>query len=127
MVIRFALLGNLLPCACSNRSAAYASLHQYSLALEDAKKTVELKPDWPKGYSRLGAAYMGLKDFAAAATAYRDGLTREPSNEGLKAGLADAEAAQTASDSPFFGGPGADGGGNMLANAFQVTPSDAAP
>ena len=28
----------------SNRSAAYASLHKYSEALADAKKTVELKP-----------------------------------------------------------------------------------
>ena len=32
----------------SNRSAAYASLGQYEKALDDANKTVELKPDWPK-------------------------------------------------------------------------------
>ncbi|CAL1358873.1 unnamed protein product [Linum trigynum] len=31
----------------SNRSAAYASIQKYA----DAKKTVELKPDWSKGYS----------------------------------------------------------------------------
>lgn len=32
----------------SNRSAAHASMGQYSQALEDAKKTVELKGDWAK-------------------------------------------------------------------------------
>ena len=32
----------------SNRSAAHASMGQYSQALEDARKTVELKGDWPK-------------------------------------------------------------------------------
>ncbi|KAI3722891.1 hypothetical protein L2E82_34070 [Cichorium intybus] len=37
----------------SNQSAAYASLNQYFDALTDAKKTVDLKPDWSKGYSRL--------------------------------------------------------------------------
>ena len=33
---------------CSNRSAAYIRLGRYAEALEDAKKTLELKPDWPK-------------------------------------------------------------------------------
>ena len=32
----------------SNRSAAYASLKRYDAALKDAKKTVELKPDWAR-------------------------------------------------------------------------------
>lgn len=32
----------------SNRSAAYIRLGRYAEALEDAKKTLELKPDWPK-------------------------------------------------------------------------------
>ena len=32
----------------SNRSAAYIRLGRYTEALEDAKKTLELKPDWPK-------------------------------------------------------------------------------
>ena len=30
----------------SNRSAAYAKAEKYELALTDAEKTVELKPDW---------------------------------------------------------------------------------
>jgi len=32
----------------SNRSAAYAKQGKYLNALEDAEKTVSIKPDWPK-------------------------------------------------------------------------------
>ena len=32
----------------SNRSAGYIRLGRYTEALKDAKKTLELKPDWPK-------------------------------------------------------------------------------
>ncbi len=35
-------------CVHSNRSAAYASLHEYASALADALRTIELKPDWVK-------------------------------------------------------------------------------
>ncbi|OAY68182.1 hsp70-Hsp90 organizing protein-like [Ananas comosus] len=77
----------------SNRSAAYASLHRYAEALADAEKTVELKPDWAKGYSRLGAAHLGLGDADAAVAAYEKGLALDPNNDALKSGLADARAA----------------------------------
>lgn len=80
----------------SNRSAALASVHRYSEALADAEKTVELKPDWAKGYSRLGAAHLGLGDAASAVAAYEKGLALDPTNEGLKAGLADAKKAAAA-------------------------------
>ena len=32
----------------SNRSAAFAKAEKYDLALTDAEKTMELKPDWAK-------------------------------------------------------------------------------
>lgn len=95
----------------SNRSAAYASLHKYNEALQDAKKTVEIKADWSKGYSRLGAAYVGLGKYDDAISSYKKGLELDPSNEGLKSGLADAQAASRSrapSSSPFgniFQGP----------------------
>eukprot|EP01018_Ginkgo_biloba_P037009 Gb_26337 [translate_table: standard] len=94
----------------SNRSASYASLHEYDEALQDAKKTVEIKSDWSKGYSRLGAAYVGLGKYDDAISAYKKGLELDPSNEGLKSGLADAQAATRSrpSSSPFgniFQGP----------------------
>ena len=34
---------------------------------------MELKPDWPKGYSRLGAAHSGLKQWDDAVEAYEKG------------------------------------------------------
>lgn len=37
----------------SNRSAAYAKDNEFELALEDAEKTVKLKPDWGKVMSFL--------------------------------------------------------------------------
>jgi stress-induced-phosphoprotein 1 len=79
---------------------------------------VELKPDWAKGYSRLGAALHGLRSYdeasatahpnahhvahpacaAQALTAYKKGLEIDPGNEQLKSGLADVEEAQARAD-----------------------------
>ena len=36
-------------------------------------QVVELKPDWPKGYSRLAAANQGLGDWDDAIDAYKRG------------------------------------------------------
>ncbi len=41
---------------------------------------MELKPDWPKGYSRLGAAYHGLEDWDDAIKAYEDGEPSRPAS-----------------------------------------------
>lgn len=97
----------------SNRSAAYASLNKFTEALSDAEKTVDLKPDWGKAYSRLGAAHTGLHSYSDAVSAYKKGLEIDPSNEALKSGLADAEAALARSSRPR-GGPGA----NPFGEAF---------
>ncbi|CAM0945041.1 unnamed protein product [Alopecurus aequalis] len=96
----------------SNRSAALASIHRYSDALADAEKTVELKPDWAKGYSRLGAAHLGLGDAASAVAAYEKGLVIDTSNEALKGGLADAKKAAAAP--PRRSPSGADAIGQMF-------------
>lgn len=34
---------------------------------------VSIKPEWAKGYSRLGAAYFGLGQLDEAIQAYKDG------------------------------------------------------
>uniref|UniRef100_A0A7N2N6R3 Uncharacterized protein n=1 Tax=Quercus lobata TaxID=97700 RepID=A0A7N2N6R3_QUELO len=75
----------------SNRSAAYVSINKYFEALTDAKKTVELKPDWSKGYRRLGAAHLGLAHYDDAVSAYKKGLEYDPNNEALKSDLADEQ------------------------------------
>ncbi|KAG7572890.1 Tetratricopeptide-like helical domain superfamily [Arabidopsis suecica] len=74
--------------------------HRYEEALSDAKKTIELKPDWSKGYSRLGAAFVGLSKFEEAIDAYKKVLEIDPSNETLKSGLADASRFSSKSN-PF--------------------------
>jgi stress-induced-phosphoprotein 1 len=70
-----------------------ASLHNWDGALSDAKKAVELKPDWSKGYSRLGGALFGLGNHEEAADAYKKGLAIDPTNGPLKDGLKEAEKA----------------------------------
>ncbi|KAJ1967691.1 Hsp90 cochaperone [Dimargaris xerosporica] len=75
----------------SNRSASYASLKRYQEALEDAEKTIELKRDWPKGFSRKGAALMGLRRFDDARDAFKQGLGIDPNNALLQKGLDDVE------------------------------------
>ncbi|XP_040002451.1 RNA polymerase II-associated protein 3-like isoform X2 [Xiphias gladius] len=49
-----------------NRSYCYWCLEQYSSALTDAQISIELAPDWPKGYFRKGCALMGLKRYSEA-------------------------------------------------------------
>ena len=46
----------------SNRSGAYASKKDFLAAEDDAVKTTEIKPDWPKGWGRKGAALHGSGD-----------------------------------------------------------------
>jgi len=76
----------------SNRSAAFAKAGKYSDALVDAEKTVTIKPDWGKGYSRKGAALAYLGRDIEAQKAYEAGLTHDPNNEQLKEGLKEVRA-----------------------------------
>ncbi|KAH8334426.1 hypothetical protein KR059_010110 [Drosophila kikkawai] len=76
----------------SNRSAAYAKAGKFQAALEDAEKTIQLNPTWPKGYSRKGAAAAGLQDFMKAFEAYNEGLKYDPQNAILLQGRQDITA-----------------------------------
>nr|XP_046230470.1 hsp70-Hsp90 organizing protein 2-like isoform X2 [Scatophagus argus] len=49
-----------------NRSYCYWCLEQYCSALRDAQRSIQLAPDWPKGYFRKGCALMGLKWYSEA-------------------------------------------------------------
>merc|ERR1712137_427282 len=91
----------------SNRSAAYASLGKYEEALQDGEKTIGVKPDWVKGYSRKGLALFKLDRLQEAMQCYEDGLKEEPENDGLKQSLKEVQSAASAS------------GANMLAGLFR--------
>ncbi|KAM7216563.1 heat shock protein sti1 [Rhypophila decipiens] len=77
----------------SNRSAAYASKKDWDHALEDADKTTQLKPDWPKGWGRKGTALYGKGDLLGANDAYEEGLKLDPNNAGMKNDLASVQRA----------------------------------
>ncbi|XP_030638746.1 hsp70-Hsp90 organizing protein 3-like [Chanos chanos] len=57
-----------------NRSYCYWCLEQYTAALSDAQKSIQLAPDWPKGYFRKGSALMGLKRYMEAEKAMQQVL-----------------------------------------------------
>ncbi|XP_059485534.1 stress-induced-phosphoprotein 1 [Neocloeon triangulifer] len=91
----------------SNRSAAHAKAGQHFQALEDAQKTVSLKPDWPKGYSRKGSALVYVNRFDDAIEAYEEGLKLDPNNKQLQEGLEVAKKeAQQDPIGQLFGGGG---------------------
>ena len=69
-----------------------------------------MKPDWPKGYSRKGAALHKLGKLDDAITAFNEGLALDGDNAGLKAGLEAVEAQKNAPP-PGAGAGGAAGGG----------------
>jgi len=75
----------------SNRSAAYLKKNDYDKALEDAERCIEVKPDWPKGYSRKGTALEFKKQYELAVLAYEEGLKFCPDNELLKKGVESAK------------------------------------
>jgi stress-induced-phosphoprotein 1 len=84
----------------SNRSAAYASKKDYENALKDAEKTIEIKPDWPKGWSRKGAALHGQQDLAGALAAYKKTAELDPNNTALNNLIANLERQLSSPEGP---------------------------
>ncbi|XP_010550914.1 PREDICTED: tankyrase [Tarenaya hassleriana] len=67
----------------SNRSLCWLRLGQAEQALADAKSCRELKPDWPKGCYREGAALRLLQRFEEAANAFYEGVMLNPESKEL--------------------------------------------
>ncbi len=68
----------------SNRSVVYLALNLPSEALADAEICRSLKPDWPKGCYRLGAARMACGLYEDAAVAAFEGIKLDNNNMDLK-------------------------------------------
>ncbi|KAI1187003.1 hypothetical protein F5B17DRAFT_340406 [Nemania serpens] len=104
----------------SNRSAAYASKKDWTNALKDAEKTTQIKPDWPRGWGRKGAALHGSGDLLSAFDAYEEGLKLDPNNAGLKSSLASVQRAieqeEAAAGGGFGGGDPMGGLGKMFSD-----------
>lgn len=82
--------------------------------MKDADKTIEIKPDWPKGYGRKGAALHGKGDLLGANDAYEAGLKHDANNAQLKSGLASVEKAMQQEAGNGFGGDPTGGLGKMF-------------
>lgn len=80
----------------SNRSAAYASLKNFSSALKDANECVKINGSWAKGYGRVAAAEFGLGNLDDAKKGYSKALELDPSNAQARDGLRAVEEAESA-------------------------------
>ncbi|KAJ4352119.1 Hsp90 cochaperone [Didymosphaeria variabile] len=99
----------------SNRSGAYASLKDYTKALEDANKVVEIKPDWSKGWGRKGTALHGGGDLVNATDAFEQALKLDANNAQAKAGLDSVKRAiEAEARADGASGDAAGGLGNMF-------------
>lgn len=61
--------------------------------MKDAEKVTEIKPDWAKGWGRLGTAKHGLGDLVGALDAYEEGVKLDPANVQNKNGVASVKRA----------------------------------
>jgi len=98
----------------SNRSGAYASLKEWAKAAADADKTVEIKPDWSKGWGRKGTALHGQQDLLGARDAFEEALKLDPANAQAKSGLAAVDKAIEQEAEADGAGAGLGGLGNMF-------------
>ena len=107
----------------SNRCAAYLQLKKYREAKEDAESCTQIKPSWPKGWSRLGESQDALGLYAEAAQAFEKAAELEPSNASYKASKTSSEAKlKRAAAAAPRGGGGASGpaGGSLRAIALTL-------
>ncbi|RCK65206.1 Heat shock protein STI1 [Candida viswanathii] len=78
----------------SNRSGSYASLKNFTKALDDAEEVIKIDPTWPKGYTRLATAQFGLGNLEAAKESYNKCLSLDPNNNMAKEGLKSVQQAE---------------------------------
>ena len=71
----------------SNLAATYTKLAAFSEGLKAAEQCIELKPEFPKGYSRKGHIQFFMKEYEKAQETYETGLKYDPENQELKDGV----------------------------------------
>ncbi|KOC69563.1 Stress-induced-phosphoprotein 1, partial [Habropoda laboriosa] len=62
----------------SNRSFAFLKMQQYHFAMKDALMTIQLKPDWNKGYFRKAEVESQTFRFSEALESYDQALSLQP-------------------------------------------------
>lgn len=74
----------------SNRSFCYLKLGKYAQALEDAKLSKRLNPDYLKAYVRLGKAYESLEKYDKAIKNFDKALSLDMNNDEIRQMRSDA-------------------------------------
>ncbi|XP_071692106.1 uncharacterized protein [Rutidosis leptorrhynchoides] len=68
-----------------NRAAAYTQTQQYTEAIRDCHKAIEIDPSYIKAYSRLGSVYYAQENFNDAIhKGFKKALQLDPGNEFIK-------------------------------------------
>mmetsp|Transcript_28790 Transcript_28790/g.89588 ORF Transcript_28790/g.89588 Transcript_28790/m.89588 type:complete len:519 (+) Transcript_28790:872-2428(+) len=80
----------------SNRAAAHQQLGLFEEMLADAAKSTEVKPDYVKGWWRIGQANLHLENLDEAEEALRRGLELDPENANCLECFASVEQAKAA-------------------------------
>lgn len=75
----------------SNRCAAYLSQQKFDLALDDARKALEIRPDWNRAMLRVGQALVGLLRYEDAIEHLKKSLEKKAGDQQLQQLLSDAE------------------------------------
>ena len=68
----------------SNRSAAYLNLGRADLALKDARKCIEIKPNWSKGYVKAALALRILGQHGEASILLERASELDPNDQYIK-------------------------------------------
>ena len=84
----------------SNRSAAHLANGDAVAALSDGEKAIEVKPDWPRGYTRKGQALHTLRRYDEAEATYTAGVAACPADAGMKEKLAEIQKIKTDAAAP---------------------------
>ncbi|XP_031390289.1 hsp70-Hsp90 organizing protein 1-like isoform X2 [Punica granatum] len=66
--------------AYSNRAACYMKLREFSEAMKDAEKCIELEPKSSMGYRRKGDLLFHMEEYNLATETYLQGLHHDPSD-----------------------------------------------
>ena len=86
----------------SNRSAAHLKKGDADQALQDANACLKHNPDFPKGYSRKGAALHALQEYESSIQTYQEGIAKFPDHTELQHELIGVKRAEVGKSRAAF-------------------------
>ena len=88
----------------SNISAVHGSMHQWMESLKSGMACVRLKPQYAKGYSRIGTALANMGQTDEAITYFHRSIALDPSSEASKRSIEQLELRKSQIQQPAKGG-----------------------